>query len=172
MSLRRAMPFKASSSARVTRTRRFRISMSASAEMPASFVPACCLNLSSDATGRGNAAAKRLESVSDGKQRPKAETGASRNASARTVCLNADSLTGRCCLRLPALASSFEGHNRAHNSWRTQENVQRQIAVMVVVTMEEARFLLPMQRCVRGWDSGERATSSSSMAAGEQAILL
>jgi hypothetical protein len=27
----------------------------------------------------------------------------------------------------------------------TTENVQRQIAVVVVVTMEEARFLLPMQ---------------------------
>jgi hypothetical protein len=95
--------------------------MSASAEMPASFVPDYCLNLSSDATGRGNAAAKRLESVSDGKQRPKAKAGASRNASARTVCLNADSLNGRSCLRLPALASSFEGHNRAHNSWRPQK---------------------------------------------------
>jgi len=67
--------------------------MPASAEIPASF--AYCLNLSSDATGRGNAAAKRLGSVSDGKQRPKAKTGAWRNASARTVCLNADSLTGR-----------------------------------------------------------------------------
>ena len=121
--------------------------------MPASFVPDYCLNLSSGATGRGNAAAKRLGSVSDGKQRPKAKTGASRNASARTVCLNADSLTGRGCLRLPAFASRFEGCNRAHNSWWTQENVQRQIAVMVVVTMEEGRFLLPMPGCVRGWDS-------------------
>jgi len=82
--------------------------MPISAEMPASFVRDHCLNLSSDATRRGNAAAKRLESVSDGKQRPKAETGASRNASARTVCLNADSLNGRSCLRLTAFASRFE----------------------------------------------------------------
>ena len=145
-------------------TRRFRISWPASAEMPASF--AYCLNHSSDATGRGNTAAKRLGSVSDGKQRPKAKTGASRNANTRTVCLNADSLTGRGCLRLPTFASRFEGCNRAHNSWWPLENVQRQIAVMVVVTMEEARFLLPMQGRVRGWDSRKCATSSSSMARG------
>ena len=69
--------------------------MAASAEMPASFVPAYLLNHSSDGTGRGNAAAKRLEDVSDGKQRPKAKSGASWNANTRTVCLNADSLTRR-----------------------------------------------------------------------------
>lgn len=66
--------------------------MPASAEVPASFVPVYRMNHPSDATRRGNAAAKRLEAVSDGKQRPKANTGASRNANARTVCLNADTL--------------------------------------------------------------------------------
>jgi len=71
--------------------------MPVSAEIPASFVPDYCLKHSSDATGRGNAAAKRLESVSDGKQRAKAKTGASRNANARTVCLHADSLIGGSC---------------------------------------------------------------------------
>jgi len=38
---------------------------------------------------------------------------------------------------------------------------------MFVVAMEEARFLLPMQGCVRGWDFRKRATSTSSMAAEE-----
>jgi len=120
-------------------TRRFKISWPASAEMPASF--SYCLNHSSDATGRGNTAAKRLGSVSDGKQRPKAKTGTSRNASTRTVCLNADSLTRRGCLRLPTFASRFVGCNRAHNSWWPQENVQRQIAVMFVVAI--GRSALP-----------------------------
>jgi hypothetical protein len=61
------------------------------------------------------------------------------------------------------------------------KNVQRQIAVVVVVAMEEARFLLPMKWGVRGipmergalrWDSRKSVTSSSSIASEEQAILL
>jgi hypothetical protein len=72
--------------------------MSASGEMPTSFVPDDCLNHSSDATGSGNTVAKRLESVSDGKQRPWAMSGTSWNAIARSACLNADTLAGRICL--------------------------------------------------------------------------
>jgi hypothetical protein len=62
--------------------------------------PSCCHEnfvASRAATGKGKTGTKRLESVSDGKQRPRVKSGASWNAKVRTVCLNADSLAGSIC---------------------------------------------------------------------------
>jgi hypothetical protein len=86
------------------------------------------------------------------------EQGASRQKpeSARSTILVSGQHRRICCtMRLisstaPAAASRLASRSRAHSNWSPAKIVQRQIAVVGVVAVEEALRLVPVERDVGG----------------------